>query len=280
MKFLKKKSASSSPAVKPKAVVENAGVKEVKESTLLSNRNGSNETLVDLAKTENKSQNQFEDFKDEMLKLFEEREKKNTILVNSLLQKIDILTEENRQYQIKIKELEKKISELESNSEIINKVQGLEQKVENLEDQYQEQTQSTSQRELSEEQIAQAMDLFNQNNRDVMNLQKKIDQLEKSDAKILEGQSFMTREVERLNSIIISNEEIKVSIDIRGGAHFIITTTSAETVADFKKRIQQQLGFDVNAQIINFNGRALEDEYTLHDYNIINESTVQLALRN
>jgi len=55
------------------------------------------------------------------------------------------------------------------------------------------------------------MDLFNQNNRDVMNLQKKIDQLEKSDAKILEGQSFMTREVERLNSIIISNEEIKVN---------------------------------------------------------------------
>lgn len=265
MKFLKKKSANSSPAVKAKSVVE---VKEVKENTLLSNRNGSNETLVDLAKTEDKSQNQFEDFKTEMLKLIEEREKKNSTLVNSLLQKIDILTEENRQYQVKIKELEKKVGELEN----------LEQKVENLEDQYQEQTQCTSQ--VSEEQIAQAMDLFNQNNRDVMNLQKKIDQLEKSDAKILEGQSFMTREVERLNSIIISNEEIKVSIDIRGGAHFIITTTSAETVADFKKRIQEQLGFDVNAQIINFNGRALEDEYTLHDYNIINESTVQLALRN
>jgi len=122
MKFLKKKSANSSPAVKAKSVVE---VKEVKENTLLSNRNGSNETLVDLAKTEDKSQNQFEDFKTEMLKLIEEREKKNSTLVNSLLQKIDILTEENRQYQVKIKELEKKVGELEN----------LEQKVENLEDQ-------------------------------------------------------------------------------------------------------------------------------------------------
>jgi len=276
-KILKRKTINVGSTVKAKPIVEETPVKE--ENPLMSNRNVSNETLVDLAETENKTQNQFDDFKAEILKLFEEQEKKNSTLVNSLIQKIDTLTEENRQYQAKINELEKKIGELENNSEIASKVQGLEQKVENLEDQYQEQTQSICQRQVSDDQIAQAMDLFAQNNRDVIDLQKKVDQLEKSDAKILEGQTFMTREVERLNSFVINNEEIKVFVDIRGGSHFSVNTTSANTIADFKKKIQEQLGCEINSQILNYNGLVLENEYTLHDYNINNESTVQLAIR-
>lgn len=254
------------------------------EKPLMANRNASTETLVELGETQpNKSQqNQFDEFKAQMLKMFEEQEKKHNAKVDSLLKKIEILTEQNHQYQVKVTELEKKLGELESNTEMVSKVQGLEQKVETLEDQYleQSQSQSVSQREISDDQIAQAMDQIAQNNRDFKSLQKKVDQLEKSDAKILEDQSFMTREVERLNSFVINNEEIKIFIDIRGGINFTVVATSAETVGDLKSQIQLELGCEVYNEILTYNGLVLEDEFTLHDYNIYEGSTVQLALRN
>jgi len=232
--------------------------------------------LNEKADNENNNQTQFDVFKAQMLKMFEEQEKKHSTTVNSLLQKINTLNEENQQYKNKVNELEKKINELESNTEMINKVQDLEQKVENLE----EQSQCVSQRETTDDQLAQAMDLCAQNSRDFMNLQRKVDQLEKSGAKILEDQNFMTREVEKLNSFVINNEEIKIYVNIRCGPTYTLNATSAETVGDLKKQIQKELGYKVDAQIINFNGWCLEDEYSLHDYNINNESTVQLALRN
>jgi len=251
------------------------------EKPLMINTNGSTETLVDAAENQtDKNQEQFEEFKAQMLKMLEEQEKKHNEKVESLLQKIELLTEENRQYQEKVNELEKKIGVLESNTAIVDKVQGLEQKVENLEDQYQEQSQSISQREISDDQIAQAMDQLAQNERDFKQLQKKVDQLEKSDAKIIEDHSFMTREVERLNTFVINNEEIKIFIDIRGGANFSVITTSAETVGDLKRQIQMELGCTIASEILTYNGLVLEDEYTLHDYNIYEGSTVHLALRN
>jgi len=251
------------------------------DKTLMANRNASTETLVDLAENQtNKSQNQFDEFKAQMLKMFDEQEKKNNAKVESLLKKIEVLTEVNRQYEARVNELEKKLSELENNTEMVDKVQGLEQKVENLEDQYLEQSQSISQREISDDQIAQAMDQIAQNKRDFKNLQNKIDQLEKSDAKILEDQSFMTREVERLNTFVINNEEIKIFIDIRGGTSFSLIATSAETIGELKVQIQMELGCEVSSEILTYNGLVLEDEYCLHDYNINEGSTVQLALRN
>jgi len=181
------------------------------EKTLMNNRNASTETLVEMAENQAKT-NQFDAFKAEMLKMFEEQEKKHSAMVSVLNEKIEKLTEENEQYQTKITELEKKLSELENNKDMVSKVQGLEQKVENLEDQYLEQSQSISQREISDDQIAQTIDLVAQNNRSVLDLQKKVNELEKSDAKIIEDHSFMTKEVERLNTFVINNEEIKVKI--------------------------------------------------------------------
>eukprot|EP00833_Pecoramyces_ruminatium_P004912 jgi/Orpsp1_1/1178944/evm.model.c7180000067336.1 len=214
--IMKRKTANSISSFKNKSLLqENEDVTIIKdeptlleEKSLMANRNGSTETLVDMAETQVKN-NQLDDLKAEMLKMFEEQEKKHNAMVSTLNEKINKLTEENEQYQTKIAELEKKLNELESNTEIVNKVQGLEQKVENLEDQYLEQSQSISQREISDDQIAQTMDLVAQNSRSVIDLQKKVDQLEKSDAKIIEDHSFMTREVERLNTFVINNEEIK-----------------------------------------------------------------------
>jgi len=200
--IMKRKTISGSSVTKSETSFIKEDVSSIQEEKpLMVNRNASTETLVDLAENQNnKSQNQFDEFKAQMLKMFDEQEKKHNAKVEELLKKIEILTEENRQYQNKVNELEKKLGELESNTEMVNKVQGLEQKVETLEDQYLEQSQSVSQREITDDQIAQAMDQIAQNNRDFKKLQKKVDQLEKSDAKILEDQSFMTREVEKLNS--------------------------------------------------------------------------------
>ncbi|ORX51115.1 hypothetical protein BCR36DRAFT_288797 [Piromyces finnis] len=238
------------------------------EKTLMSNKNGSTETLVDLADNQTNSQSKFDEFKAQMLKMFEEQEKKHNEKVESLLQKIEVLTVENRQYQAKVNELEKKLNKIESNTDMVSKVQDLEQKVENLEDQYQEQSQSISQRELSDDQIVQAIDQITQNNRDFKKLQEKIDQLEKSDAKILEDQSFMTKEVEKLNSFVINNEEIKVYVDVRGGINFSVIATSAQTIGNLKSQIKEELGCDVASEILTYNGYVLEDEFNLHDYNI------------
>ncbi|OUM63867.1 hypothetical protein PIROE2DRAFT_9537 [Piromyces sp. E2] len=73
---------------------------------------------------------------------------------------------------------------------------------------------------------------------------------------------------------------IIIFIDIRGGSNFKIDATSAETVGDLKSQIQLELGCEVASEILTYNGLVLEDEYTLHDYNINEGSTVQLALRN
>jgi len=283
---MKRKTANSISSFKNKSLLqENEDVTIIKdeptlleEKSLMANRNGSTETLVDMAETQVKN-NQLDDLKAEMLKMFEEQEKKHNAMVSTLNEKINKLTEENEQYQTKIAELEKKLNELESNTEIVNKVQGLEQKVENLEDQYLEQSQSISQREISDDQIAQTMDLVAQNSRSVIDLQKKVDQLEKSDAKIIEDHSFMTREVERLNTFVINNEEIKLYINKRNGSTFSLTATSAETVDELKRQIQMELDCEIAAEILTYEGRVLEDEFTLHDYNINNNSTVQLALR-
>jgi chromosome segregation ATPase len=248
------------------------------EKTLMNNRNASTETLVEMAENQAKT-NQFDAFKAEMLKMFEEQEKKHNAMVSVLNEKIEKLTEENEQYQTKITELEKKLSELENNKDMVSKVQGLEQKVENLEDQYLEQSQSISQREISDDQIAQTIDLVAQNNRSVLDLQKKVNELEKSDAKIIEDHSFMTKEVERLNTFVINNEEIKIFINKRNGSTFSLTATSAETVDELKRQIQMEIGCDIASELLSYEGRVLEDEYTLHDYNINNNSTVQLALR-
>jgi len=243
------------------------------EKTLMNNRNASTETLVEMAENQAKT-NQFDAFKAEMLKMFEEQEKKHSAMVSVLNEKIEKLTEENEQYQTKITELEKKLSELENNKDMVSKVQGLEQKVENLEDQYLEQSQSISQREISDDQIAQTIDLVAQNNRSVLDLQKKVNELEKSDAKIIEDHSFMTKEVERLNTFVINNEEIKIFINKRNGSTFSLTATSAETVDELKRQIQMEIGCDIASELLSYEGRVLEDEYTLHDYNINNNSTV------
>jgi len=286
---MKKKTVNSISSFKNKSLIqdnEDATIikdeptllQEGEEKSLIANRIGSTETLVGMAEGQVKN-NQLDALKAEMLRMFEEQEKKHSAIVSALNEKINNLTEKNGQYQSKITELEKKLDELESNTEMVNKVHGLEQKVENLEDQYLEQSQSISQREISDDQIVQTINLVAQNNLRIIDLHKKVDQLEKYDAKIMEDHSFMTREVEKLNNFIISNEEIKLYINKRNGSTFSLTATSAEKVDELKRQIQMKLGCSISSEILTFEGRVLEDEFTLHDYNIKNNSTVQLALR-
>lgn len=52
-----------------------------------------------------------------------------------------------------------------------------------------------------------------------------------------------------------------------------------DTVANIKARIQDKEGVKPEEQRLLFQGRQLEDQYTLHDYHIEKNSTLHLVLR-
>ncbi|XP_014226372.1 ubiquitin-like [Trichogramma pretiosum] len=72
---------------------------------------------------------------------------------------------------------------------------------------------------------------------------------------------------------------MRVFVKIMAGKTITVDVESPETVKKLKENIEDEQGIPVHRQRIMFGGKQLENERTLQDYNIQDESTVQLLLR-
>ena len=67
----------------------------------------------------------------------------------------------------------------------------------------------------------------------------------------------------------------------RGGEkRFSIDVNPHETVAELKQKIYEARGYPVDMQVLVFNGTAMHDDVRLVDFDISEDSTLTLLLRN
>ena len=59
----------------------------------------------------------------------------------------------------------------------------------------------------------------------------------------------------------------------------ILNLEDNETIKEIKNKIQDKEGIPPDQQILIFAGRQLNDERTINDYNIRNQSSIHLSLR-
>ena len=63
------------------------------------------------------------------------------------------------------------------------------------------------------------------------------------------------------------------------GKTLCLSVNSNDTVNEIKQKIQQKEGIPLEQQRLVFNGKQLEDNLKLGEYNISNDSTIHLVLR-
>ena len=76
-----------------------------------------------------------------------------------------------------------------------------------------------------------------------------------------------------------SDEEIQIFVVTLTGNTITVTTQASATIDYIKARIQDKEGIPALKQRLVFGGKLLEDGHTLAEYNIDNESTIQLMSR-
>lgn len=63
------------------------------------------------------------------------------------------------------------------------------------------------------------------------------------------------------------------------GRVILLEVEPTDTIYKIKEMIEEQEGIPIDQQRVIFGGKQLEDNMTLHDYGIINFSTLHLVLR-
>ena len=90
------------------------------------------------------------------------------------------------------------------------------------------------------------------------------------------------RKKEKTQPVLIKNpikNSLNFNIQTLTGKIINIDFDSYNTIYDLKLSIRDITGIPIDQQRLTFAGMQLEDERTLEDYNIVNESTIYLILR-
>ncbi|AFZ79025.1 ubiquitin family member protein [Theileria equi strain WA] len=72
---------------------------------------------------------------------------------------------------------------------------------------------------------------------------------------------------------------MRISIETMTGKSVQIEATENETVLDVKKKLSEKQNIPLEQQRMIYNGKLLEDNKTLAEYNIKNNAVIQLVLR-
>jgi hypothetical protein len=72
---------------------------------------------------------------------------------------------------------------------------------------------------------------------------------------------------------------MKVFVKKVNGNAFKLTLEKTDSIRTVKKKVNEKRQIPPDKQVLTFNGKKLEDDSTLSECNIVEESTIELAMR-
>lgn len=90
---------------------------------------------------------------------------------------------------------------------------------------------------------------------------------------------FCTAALALLLPLAVAASGFQIFVVTPANTTLTLDVDASDTIETIKAKIQDQAGIPPDQQILTYNGTVLEDGFTLADYNIQREATLQLALR-
>lgn len=78
--------------------------------------------------------------------------------------------------------------------------------------------------------------------------------------------------------LIYIGATLEILVDVMSQEPFILKVDHSDTISNLKKKIEKVKGFSADEQRVVFQGKKLEDDRTVSDYNIQNNSTLNVVL--